>query len=199
MLKRDGPQEAAHLAAQLAVTDMAIRQHLYALEEMGDICFRPMPRPRGRPAKRWQLTEQANRHFPDSHADFSTSLISSVRQVFGEEGMEKLLDARFREQSADYHRQIDARASLRRKLEKLSKICSREGYMADIIRGDGDGDFLLVENNCPVCAAAKACSGICARELDLFREILGDDVSVRRAEHIIHGARRCAYEISPQK
>jgi predicted ArsR family transcriptional regulator len=29
----------------------------------------------------------------------------------------------------------------------------------------------------------------------LFRAVLGDDVSVERAEHIVGGDRRCAYRI----
>jgi len=77
LLKQDGPQEAGMLAKQLDVTDMAIRQHLYALEELGDIAHGLVARPKGRPAKIWQLTDQASVHFPNSHAIFSTGLISS--------------------------------------------------------------------------------------------------------------------------
>jgi len=196
LLKREGPQEASALAQQINVTDMAIRQHLYALEEIGDICFCPVPRPKGRPAKLWQLTEQANRHFPNGHADFSMGLITSIQQIFGDTGMEKLLDVRLKEQSAEYGRHIPSVLSLKERLEKLVEIRSREGYMADILPPEGDEDYLFVENNCPVCVAAKTCSGICNRELDLFKIILGEDVIIKRSEHIIKGARRCAYEIT---
>ncbi len=196
LLKRDGPQEATQLAKQFGVTDMAVRQHLYALEEQGDICYCDVPRPKGRPAKLWQLTEQANDHFPNAHAEFSTGLISSIQEVFGEQGMEKLLDVRFRDQLADYGGQIPRSSPLKDKLETLAAIRSREGYMADIIKSSDREGFLFVENNCPVCEAAKSCSGICSRELNLFKEVLGRDVTVKRSEHIIQGARRCAYEIS---
>ncbi len=199
LLKQDGPQEAGMLAKQLDVTDMAIRQHLYALEELGDIAHGLVARPKGRPAKIWQLTDQASVHFPNSHAIFSTGLISSIQEVFGDQGMEKLLDVRYRDQVAEYSALIPRENSLKDKLETLVDSRTREGYMADIIPGGGEEEFLFVENNCPVCAAAKSCSGICARELDVFREILGDGVSIKRSEHIIRGARRCAYEISPSK
>lgn len=111
--------------------------------------------------------------------------------------MEKLLAVRFQEQVKEYHAQIPAHSPLKSKLEKLAAIRSREGYMADILPGKDAGGYLFVENNCPVCEAAKSCSGICARELDLFQEILGKDVTIERNEHIIEGARRCAYVISP--
>ncbi|WP_339863970.1 metalloregulator ArsR/SmtB family transcription factor [Paremcibacter congregatus] len=198
LLKQQGPQEAPVLAASLGVTDMAIRQHLYALEEMGDICHCKLARPKGRPAKLWQLTEQAQTHFPNTHADFSTGLISSIKKTFGDQGMEKLLDVRLREQVTDYQTQIDADDPLAEKLAALSDLRSREGYMTDILPGDRKDSFLFVENNCPVCEAARVCSGICARELDLFKSVLGDKVSVNRTEHIIKGARRCAYTVAPK-
>lgn len=195
-LKQDGPQEAGELAQQFGITDMAVRQHLYALEEQGDITHETVARPKGRPAKLWQLTDQAKSHFPNSHAEFSTGLIASIEEVFGPQGMEKLLEARLQTQLRDYSQHISTTDPLKDKLEKLAAIRSREGYMADILDGKGEDDFLFVENHCPVCAAAQACSGICARELDLFREVLGKGVTVRRSEHIIKGARRCAYAIS---
>ena len=66
--------------------------------------------------------------------------------------------------------------------------------MAEVKR-DGTG-FLFIENHCPICAAATACQGFCASELDLFRSALGPGVSVERAEHILSGDRRCVYRIA---
>lgn len=60
-----------------------------------------------------------------------------------------------------------------------------------------NGAFLLVENHCPICAAATACKGFCATELDLFRAVFGPRVEVARVEHIVSGARRCAYRVQP--
>ena len=62
-----------------------------------------------------------------------------------------------------------------------------------------DGGLLLVENHCPICDAARACSGLCTAELACFREALGDDVRVERTSHILAGARRCAYRISAHR
>lgn len=62
-------------------------------------------------------------------------------------------------------------------------------------RSAGRGEFLLVENHCPVCAAAQACQGLCRGELDLFRAVLGPEVEVERIDHILAGARRCSYRV----
>jgi predicted ArsR family transcriptional regulator len=53
--------------------------------------------------------------------------------------------------------------------------------------------MLLVENHCPICAAAKECQQFCRSELRVFQQALGDDVRVERVDHILAGARRCAY------
>ena len=55
---------------------------------------------------------------------------------------------------------------------------------------DARESFLLVENHCPICAAAAACQGLCRSELAIFRAVLGDDVTVERTDHILAGARR---------
>jgi predicted ArsR family transcriptional regulator len=61
----------------------------------------------------------------------------------------------------------------------------------------GDGSFLLIENHCPICAAARACQGFCRSELELFQAALGDGVSVMRQEHLLSEGRRCVYRIGP--
>ncbi len=58
-----------------------------------------------------------------------------------------------------------------------------EGYMAEV-QQKTEGEFLLIENHCPICAAASACRGLCAKELEVFQSVLGSDVSVERTEHI---------------
>ncbi len=61
------------------------------------------------------------------------------------------------------------------------------------VKGDS---YLLIENHCPICAAATACQGLCRAELELFREALGAEATVIRVDHILAGARRCAYRIA---
>jgi predicted ArsR family transcriptional regulator len=38
---------------------------------------------------------------------------------------------------------------------------------------------------------------LCREELSLFRAVLGDKARVERTDHILAGARRCAYLITP--
>jgi predicted ArsR family transcriptional regulator len=194
LLKTEGAMDAARLARRLRVTSMAVRQHLYALQQEKLVAAEERPVPVGRPAKFWRLTPEANRLFPDAYAELSVALIDAVGDTFGAAGMERLLGTRLARQQAEYGARIDPRARLATKLRQLARIRTEEGYMAEV-KAEGRRAFLFIENHCPICAAATACQGFCATELDLFRGVLGPNVSVSRAEHIVSGDRRCAYRI----
>jgi len=196
LLKSEGAMDAAQLAERLGVTAMAVRQHLYQLEREKLVTAEERPVPLGRPAKYWQLTREADRLFPDAYAELSVALIRDLGDAFGEDGLARVLESRCARQRKEYSRRIPAGLSLKEKLRELARIRTEEGYMAEV-RPAGKGGFLLVENHCPICAAATACMGFCATELELFQSILGPAVGVERAEHIVAGDRRCAYRITP--
>lgn len=198
-LKQDGPQDAAGLARRLGISAMAVRQHLYELEAEGLVTHEAEARPAGskvlgRPAKLWALTPAADRFFPDGHAEFTVGLIHSMKQAFGAEGLDKLLKLRAKEQVAHYRARLDRQPSLPKKLQALAEMRTAEGYMAEVQKANGG--FLLIENHCPVCSAAAACTNLCNMELEVFQKALGRDVAVKRIDHILAGARRCAYLVT---
>ncbi|HEY9622994.1 MAG TPA: metalloregulator ArsR/SmtB family transcription factor [Crinalium sp.] len=197
LLKQEGRLDAETLASHLGITAMAVRQHLYALQDEKLVTYQEESRPMGRPAKLWQLTAAADRFFPDGYAELTLSLLNSVKQAFGEAGLDHLLEVRSQQQLDSYNQQMKGKRSLKQRLNKLVEIRTNEGYMAEV-QAQADGSFLLIENHCPICAAATVCTGLCAKELEVFQSILGDDTHIQRVEHIILGERRCAYQISQQ-
>jgi predicted ArsR family transcriptional regulator len=197
ILKTEGALDSAQLAQRLGVTAMAVRQHLYALQKEKFVTAEERPVPLGRPAKYWHLTREADRLFPDAYAELSVALIDALGDAFGEAGVKRVLESRCARQRVDYAGRISPTASLEQKLQQLARIRTEEGYMAEVKR-EGKGSFLLVENHCPICAAAAICKGFCENELDLFRAVLGPGVHLERVEHIIAGARRCAYRVTPR-
>jgi predicted ArsR family transcriptional regulator len=196
-LKQHGAAEAQTLADAIALTDMAIRQHLYALQDAGLVAYEEERRPKGRPAKLWRLTPAADEHFPDAHAELAVALVDDLIASAGETGMDQLLAARRQRLIRDYRARLEGKSTLRSRLAGLAGIRAEEGYMAEVV-SHGRGVWLLVENHCPICAAASACQGFCAVELEVFRAVLGPEVAVERVDHILAGARRCAYRIAPR-
>ena len=195
LLKQEGALDAQTLAARLRLSAMAVRQHLYALQDEHLITYHEVPRPLGRPAKLWQLTPAADRLFPEAYAELTVSLLASVAAAFGAAGLERLLEVRTRQQIAAYTEQMAGQDTLQQRVEALAAMRTDEGYMA-AVQAQADGSFLLLEKHCPICVAAVACTGLCSTELEVFRAVLGQDVTIERTEHMVVGARRCAYRVS---
>lgn len=195
-LKSSGPQTAAELATGLKVTTVAVRQHLDGLRNEDLVEFEDLKGAVGRPKRVWALTAAGHLQFPDNHSNLVLGLLNGMSEIFGEDGLDKLIAHREAQSRKIYKEAVDTADDLPGKLDVLAELRNREGYMADVA-ADGDG-YLLIENHCSICAAATACQGFCRSELTLFRDVLGPEVSVERTEHQLSGGRRCVYRIEPR-
>ncbi|WP_044552365.1 helix-turn-helix transcriptional regulator [Azospirillum lipoferum] len=196
VLKTQGPQTTADLGQALGTTAENMRQQLSRLAAEGLVEARARPRGVGRPAQLWQLTAAGHARFPDSHADLAAQLIRSIAERLGQEALDSVIAARRADTEANYLAELKDVVQVRDRVARLAAIRSREGYMADWWE-EADGSLLLVENHCPICAAAGADQGFCRSELAVFQQVVGSDAPVCRVEHILADARRCAYRIGP--
>jgi predicted ArsR family transcriptional regulator len=196
LLKMRGPQTAQQLAALLDITSMGARRQLEAAQGRGLVAFEDVADKVGRPSRRWALTREGHARFPDRHADLTLELITQVKTLFGDEGLDKLIGARERSSEAAYAQLVDPGLELAQRVDSLARARDGEGYMAHAVPQD-DGSVLLVENHCPICAAATACQNFCRSELAIFQRVLGGDCKVERSEYLLDGGRRCVYRIMP--
>ena len=194
VLKTQGPQPISVIAEEMDMTKEGARFHLLKLEIQGLVHSQSEAKGRGRPKKIWSLTEKGHGRFPDAHADMTVNLIDMMRQTLGEESVEKVVKANGERTLKEYQEALANCKNLEEKVAKLTEIRTAEGYMAEYQKEE-DG-FLFVENHCPICEAAKTCQQFCRAELNIFDTALGENVEVNREEHIIKGARRCAYRIT---
>ncbi|MGO8079566.1 helix-turn-helix transcriptional regulator [Rhizobium leguminosarum] len=195
LIKTDGPQLAAAIGDALGISGEAARQQLSKMAEEGLV--EPVTLAaagRGRPRQLWHLTASGNRQFPDGHAELTANLLGTLVEQLGPAALDTVISAREAETLKRYREELSQAHNLAARVEALAGIRTREGYMADHWQ-EADGSFMLVENHCPICAAATACAGFCRSELETFRAVLSAEVE--RSEHILAGARRCAYRITP--
>ncbi|HET6160684.1 MAG TPA: metalloregulator ArsR/SmtB family transcription factor [Dongiaceae bacterium] len=195
-LKSTGPQGADALARRLKVTVVAARQQLGRLLDKGLVTFEDRREGVGRPKRVWSLSESGNARFPDSHATMTVDLIQAITTAYGPEGLDRVIAEREKATRRTYVERVRAGRSLAERAKLLAEQRAEEGYMAEVKRLP-DGALMLIENHCPICVAARTCQGFCRSELNLFRDVLGPGVKVEREEHILAGARRCAYRITP--
>ena len=198
LLKTRGTQTAQSLAAELEMTMEGARQHLLALEKNSLVQADDERHGHGRPRRQWSLTQTGHGRFPDTHSQLTLEMIGAVRAEFGEDALERLIARRETDSLHAYRAQLDRYKTLRAQVGKLAELRAAEGYMASV-ESDGRGGYLLIENHCPICAAATSCHGFCRSELEIFRRALGPNVSVERSEHLLAGARRCVYMVRATK
>lgn len=195
LLKARGPLPAKVLAGRLAITAEAVRQHLAKHGAAGLVSHSDRARGVGRPKRIWRLSTRGHGRFPDGHSQLMLDMVTAVRSEFGDAGLDRLIAVREKQMIESYGERLRGVDGLAERVRALAALRDEEGYMAEA-RADGKGGFLLVENHCPICAAASACQGFCRSELEVFRKALGPGVRVEREEHLLSGARRCVYRIA---
>ena len=196
-LKSRGPQPAATLAGACAITPMGAHKQLQSLQAQGLVSAHDEADGPGRPKRMWTLTAAGHARFPDRHGELAVQLIRQAAAVLGPEAVDRLIAAREEEQQSGYDAALSGLATVGARVRRLAELRSGEGYMA---RAEKHGKaWLLVEDHCPICAAATTCQGLCRSELQIFARCLGDGVHVERVEHVLAGGRRCAYRISPAR
>ncbi|WP_432322754.1 helix-turn-helix transcriptional regulator [Yersinia enterocolitica] len=192
LLKTRGPLQATDAGKILGTTGEAARQQFVKLANDGLVVAVAQAKGVGRPIQLWQLTEAGNARFPDAHSELAVQLLRMVRTKLGEEALNLLIDTREQETRELYCQAMEGAQSIDERVKRLVAIRSQEGYMAEY-QTQADGSILLIENHCPICAAATSCQGFCRAELEVFREAL--QAPVERTEHILSGSRRCVYRV----
>ena len=194
-LKTVGPQSVESLGHYLDMSTVGTRQHLTHMSELGLVCYTDVKEKVGRPVRVWSISKKGHKQFPDTHSALTLDFMTSIKTVFGEEGLDRLILDREKQTLRKYMNALSKYRSIRGKVSQLAKLREQEGYMAEWYKDD-NGNYMLLENHCPICAAAKECQGLCRSELSLFQNVLGENVNVSRVEYLLEGARRCAYRIT---
>jgi predicted ArsR family transcriptional regulator len=197
ILKTMGPQPLNVIAAEMKITTEGARFQLLKLANEGLVQATTESKGRGRPQQIWALTAAGNARFPDRHEELTLKLLCSMREALGLDAVKHILDTSEQSGIVKYKEDLKGCIDLESRVKVLADIRNNEGYMAEYIK-ETDG-FLLIENHCPIHAAAKCCTRFCQSEQDTFIAVLGKNVSVTRTEHILSGARRCVYKITEEK
>jgi len=195
-LKLRGPHSATQLAEETGFTYVAIKKQLGQLKDDGLVSAREGPTTIGRPCQIWELTSLGNSRFADRHGEMLSRLVLGVRDVFGEEGLSKVmaqvLDCSLGKQLLGVHEG----KSLSERLQVLLELRRGQGYMPELV-AHPDGAFSFIENHCPVERLAHTTSQVCGCEFEIFQAFLSG-ATIERREHLVAGGRRCAYQVVPQ-
>ncbi|MDR2276041.1 MAG: transcriptional regulator [Sphingobacterium sp.] len=197
LLKMRGEVTAALIATELGITKEGARKHLLNLAHRGLIESYARSEGIGRPSTYYCLSALGLSKFPDSHAEITVQLLQSIKQLLGENALDLLITDR---ESKVYHKYAQALShseSIENKLDIITTKRTEEGYMAEWRKEAGS--YFLIENHCPICAAATECQGFCRSELHNFQQLIGPSYTISRIEYIIESGARCTYRITERK
>ncbi len=121
-LKMHGAQPAAVLAGEMGLTNEGARQHLMRMMEEGWISSESQSKGVGRPIILYQITAAGFGLFPDAHAELTLQLLTSVKALFGQEGLDRLIQSREQETLKQYQSGVEGMSRLEDRLDYLVSI-----------------------------------------------------------------------------
>jgi predicted ArsR family transcriptional regulator len=194
LLRRDGEAGVAQVAEHLGISEVATRRHLGLLEEEGLVAARTVRQPRGRPAARYSLTEEAGRLFPQRYDRFAAEALAFLADQQGRDGLRAFLRWRLEREVAGLSEAVTA-PDLPGRLDQLADALSAAGFAASV---SAEGDrFTLTQEHCALEEVAREHPELCAYEAATFSKVLGQDVRLSRRETMTAGSRACVCSITP--
>lgn len=192
LLKTKGDMSTKELTDELGITVMAVRRHIQSLERDNLITSKILRQSMGRPTAVYSLTNQANGFFPNNYHALTLDLLVELEDHFGIEAIDKLFESRKNKLVMKYDENMRAK-NISERVAMLASIQNENGYMVELKKVN-DGEFLLMEHNCPIEQVALRYKTACQCELKMFRTLLGD-AEVTRTECLADGGPRCTYSI----
>ncbi len=193
MMKTSGPLSTKEITGQLGITEMAVRRHLGTMERDGLIESKMVRQTMGRPTAVYGLTELAESMFPKKYHTLTLDLLGELEQECGEETVNRLFDRRKDKLNRQYEADMHGK-DLFEKVQRLAEIQNENGYMTECETQD-DGQYVLMEHNCPISQIANRYNHACECELKLFESLL--DAKVERTECLAQEGQKCVYVIKP--
>ena len=193
LLLERGPQTAAELAAVLGISPAAVRRHLDALLAAGRVEERQSRDPhrgRGRPARRFHLTDAGRSAFPHAYDDLALTALRYVAASGGPDAVRAVAEAQMAGLEARASSAVAAAAPVDR-AQVLAAALTAEGYAATASAISSGGQ--LCQHHCPVAHVAAEFPQLCEAETAVIGRLVG--THVKRLATIAHGDGICTTHI----
>ncbi|WP_164700834.1 metalloregulator ArsR/SmtB family transcription factor [Modestobacter sp. KNN46-3] len=204
LLLEHGPQTAAELAGRLGISPAAVRRHLDGLVAAGRVTEREAPggqRGRGRPARRFALTDAGRESFPHAYDDLALTALRFVAEHGGPDAVravaEQQLSGLAQRCSTAVESALEAAAPGAGEVDRaqvLAVALTAEGYAATASAISSGGQ--LCQHHCPVAHVAAEFPQLCEAETAVISRLVG--THVQRLATIAHGDGICTTHIPAQ-
>jgi predicted ArsR family transcriptional regulator len=201
LLLEHGPQTAAELAGRLGISPAAVRRHLDALATRGRVEERlggpgsgTAHRGRGRPARRYHLTDAGRSSFPHAYDDLALTALRYVAAAGGPDAVRAVAEqqlAGLEQRASTAVAQATTGEAPVDRAQALAAALTAEGYAASASAISSGGQ--LCQHHCPVAHVAAEFPQLCEAETAVIGRLVG--THVQRLATIAHGDGICTTHI----
>jgi len=203
LLMEQGPCSASAVAGELELSAPAVRRHLDALLEAGEVEVRDAPRHgrrgRGRPAREYLLTDAGRARFGHGYDDLAVSALRFLAENAGEQALAGFAARRIDDLLGPATAQVRSAGGPQERVVALAGVLAARGYAAQI-REVGSGPHSgisagvqLCQHHCPIAHVATEFPQLCEAETRAFAEVLG--THVQRLATIARGDAACTTHV----
>jgi predicted ArsR family transcriptional regulator len=191
LINREGQLTVTDLSRELAITPMAVRQHLLSLERKGIVVYETKKYGIGRPVFVYKLTDKAKSSFPKVYERFTLEVLRIIEETEGRERLEKIFKVRKKNMQAKLEHAFADTSSLPEKIYRLARVLDSDGCMTEV--KEHPSEYHLTKYNCVLSGVTSKYPELCKHELDLYKNVFGKKVVREQCQRI--GQPSCIYKI----
>ncbi len=192
-LKRHPGASLDELSGVTGTAEITTRSHVNLLTEQGLLSATEERGRRGRPFRRYHLTDDAEPFFPKQYDQLAVDLLTGMSDLGGTAGVSALIE-HVAGRMADTHRSRVEGLTLERRVAAVSEIVDEQGGAAEWeVTPDG---YIVRERNCPYHAVSRQDDQVCELDRQMIANLTGSPVSV--TQRLRDGADSCVFAIAKE-
>ncbi|MDB5104338.1 MAG: putative transcriptional regulator [Fibrobacteres bacterium] len=191
-LKTRGQSEVRDVARHFRISHEGARKQLVRMEAGGLVTRTPEvgQEAAGRPKDFYTVTAAGDQSFPKAYDRLSMAILEGLRRESGGKGAGRILSALAQAQVEAWAPKLEGK-TLKEKLDALKGLYMEADPFATV--ESRDGDFLLIERNCPFLNVAMEHPALCSLSVSTLEMLLG--CRVVREERFQAGNGRCVFRV----
>jgi predicted ArsR family transcriptional regulator len=190
-LKRHPGATIEALAAAANLAPITARSHLNVLAAEGVVQYEDVHGQRGRPYRRYTLTDAAEAFFPKQYDQLAVSLLSGLSELEGHAGVDALIGHVAGRMAAASLPRV-AGLPLAERVAIVSEIIDEQGGATEWESSE-DG-YVVRERNCPYLSVSREDAHVCELDRQVIARLAGSEVNV--TQRLRDGAESCVFVIA---
>ena len=184
------------LMKQFCISEPAVRKQLNELIRQDFVRERTVKKELGRPYYIYELTGKGHQTFPNQYEALPMELLQDLEASQGEEAVQELLRTRKAREEREMKKELKA-DPFKQRVRNMIKYQEEKGYMVDA-RETEDGDFEIINYNCPIYNLASNYTIVCEHEKEIYTDLFPGS-RVQSHACMTTGENCCCWTISHPK